>query len=80
MARLGKRDVETLMGVYDDDPQAALSTALAHVLNLPGASWSELIAAARFDPHRHHALLEGDRAAMDELAAELNELRTLPGR
>jgi hypothetical protein len=41
------------------------------------AEWACLVRAAEFDPQREAALLAGDQVALDALAAELNELRTL---
>ena len=42
-----------------------------------GAEWARLVRAAGFDPERETALLAGDQVALDALAAELNEVRTL---
>ncbi len=77
IARLTKRDVETLLASYDADPIGALSAALRIVLQRPGAAWPELIEAARFSDTRTAALLLGEERAFDALAAELNELRKL---
>jgi hypothetical protein len=44
----------------------------------PHASWAELV--ARLDPDRRPALLAGDLEALDQLAAELNELREITPR
>ena len=41
--------------------------------------WARLVRSAGFDPERTAALVAGDQAALDALAAELNELRTLAG-
>ena len=75
--RLGKIQVERMLGVYDDDPVAALADALRIVLGAPGASWDELIARAPIAVDRRAALLRHDQRALDALAAELNEVRTL---
>ena len=77
MSRLNKFDVEALLRAYDHDPVAALAVALAKVLDRPAAGWAALVAAAPFDPERRALLLAGDQAALDRLAADLNELRTL---
>lgn len=77
MTRLNKFDVEQLMNDYDADPMGALSAALAKVLDLHGATWPELVAAAPLDAAVRAALLEGSQDALDSLARDLNELRTL---
>lgn len=77
MTRLNKFDAEALMNSYDADPQAALAVALATVLDRPGAAWPELVHLAPLDEQRKQALLSGSQAALDDLARELNELRTL---
>ncbi len=77
MARLSKFDVEVLLAGYDNDPVAALTQALAKVLDRAGATWVELIAAAPFPAERRQRLLEFTTAALDDLLRELNELRTL---
>lgn len=79
MARLSKRDVESLMASYDHDAQAALTVALSRVLDLPDATWEELLLAAPFAEARRRALADGDQQALDLLVAELNEMRTLDG-
>ncbi|CAB4881575.1 unannotated protein [freshwater metagenome] len=66
-----------LLARYDQAPVAALTTALRRVLGRPDAAWPELLAAARFTDTRTAALLVGDERALDALAAELNEIRTL---
>lgn len=77
MTRLSKFDVEALMNGYDADPLSALTAALAKVLDRPELGWRELLAAAPLSPARRAALLAHEQAALDELARELNELRTL---
>lgn len=77
MARLTKRDAEALMASFDIDPCAALTVALARLLDLPGATWEQLLAAAPLTAERRTALAAGDQRALDHLAAELNENRTL---
>lgn len=79
-----KRDVERLWDRYDDDPIAALTEALAVVLDAPVAAHDEggfahLVARAPFGPERRSQLLRHDVAALDELARQLNEDRSLAG-
>ena len=76
-ALLRKRDVEALLDHFDDDPVAALTIALQRVLGRPEASWLELLEAAPMSPGRRLALAAADQDALDALARELNELRTL---
>ena len=66
--------------MFDFDPIGALSTALRKVLDRPGAQWPELVAAAAFTDTRAAALLRGERRSLDELASELNELRSVEHR
>lgn len=48
------------------------------VLEQPDLGWATLVRAAGFSDTRSAALLVGEQGALDALAAELNELRTLP--
>jgi hypothetical protein len=75
VGRLRKRDVERLLSAYDEHPLASLSEALRIVLDQPRADWSELLAAAPLEEDRRQRLLAQDPEALDDLAAELNELR-----
>ena len=77
IARLKKLDVERLLNDYDADPIGALTAALRRVLHMPDAAWAELLAAAPFDASRRQLLLSADEASLDQLAAELNERRSL---
>ena len=81
MTRLRKRDAARLLDRYDSDPISALSVALGVVLdvNEPLPSWSDLVASCGFDDERTRRLVRGDPDALDQLAAELNELRQLHG-
>ena len=63
--------------MYDDDPVAALTSALRRVLDQPDATWPELVASAGFSDTRTAALLIAEEGALDELAREMNELREL---
>ncbi|MFZ9629665.1 MAG: hypothetical protein ACO3C1_09985 [Ilumatobacteraceae bacterium] len=78
MTRLRKADVEVLLRTYDDDPVAALTAALQRVLEVPDADWVSLVELAGFADGRRRRLLDGDQRSLDELAAELNEQRSLP--
>lgn len=77
VARLTKRRVEELLAGYDADPVGSLTVALRVVLEREGATWPELVAAGGFDDTRRAALLLGEERALDALATELNERRTL---
>lgn len=77
MAVLRKRDVERMLDTYDDDPVGALTAALRVVLDAPGLDWNALVEAADLDATRRTHLLAGDPGALDGLARELNETRTL---
>ena len=68
-----------MLSTYDADPVAALAAALRIVLERHDDSWPELVQAAAFTETRAAALLVGEQGALDDLAGELNELRTLPG-
>jgi hypothetical protein len=74
---LRKRDVERLLADYDESPTGALTDALARVLGLSAPAWEEAVRAAALPPAREQALLAGEQAALDELAGELNETRTI---
>ncbi|MCE9623300.1 MAG: hypothetical protein K8R99_13235 [Actinomycetia bacterium] len=77
MTRLKKAHVETLLREYDTDPIRALTTALRVALDRPGADWPALLAAAPLPASRRDRLQASEQAALDELAAELNEARGL---
>ncbi|MEO6126345.1 MAG: hypothetical protein ABIR32_21810 [Ilumatobacteraceae bacterium] len=77
IARLSKRNVEGLFAIYDADPVAALTIALRRVLDQDDATWPELLASAPITDTRRAALLVGEQGALDALAAQLNELRSL---
>ena len=77
MRRLKKRDVETLLQAFDHDPVGALTASLRIVLNRPDDDFDELIAQADLADERRQRLLQRQPNALDELAAELNERRTL---
>jgi hypothetical protein len=76
-SRLGKRHVEALLAAYDADPVGALTAALRHVFQAPTADWAHLVALGDFEPDRAALLVARDVRALDELAAELNEMRTI---
>jgi hypothetical protein len=77
VSRLRKRDVEVLLETYDTDPIGALTHALRHVLDDPSGSFPSLVGAAPIDDRRRALLLAHQVEALDELLAELNEVRTL---
>ena len=77
IAALTKAEVERLLTDYDADPIGALTNALRTVLRMPDATWPELLAAAPIDAGRRQLLLSAEQAALDQLAAELNEQRRL---
>lgn len=79
MRRLRKADVEALLRDYDQDPIGALTAALRIVLDRPRDDWAALLVAAPLSDSRRGALLVGDQTALDELAAQLNEVRSVGG-
>lgn len=80
--RLSKRAVESLLNTYDDDPIGALETALRYLCDRPNATFDELVddlhERGTLNTTRQRALLDRSVAALDALAAELNETRQLP--
>jgi hypothetical protein len=46
------------------------------LLDMPNATWAEVLRVAPIDDDRRRRLLSEDEAALDELAAELNEFRS----
>lgn len=77
MSPLRKREVEQMWQRYDTDPVGALSDALRRVLDTDEADWTALVKRAGFTCARRILLQARDQAALDELARELNELRSL---
>jgi hypothetical protein len=71
---LSKRDVETLMNSYDSNPRDALEEALRVVTGRHRSSFETLVQLLQLP----RDLIEGNVAALDSLARELNEDRQLP--
>jgi hypothetical protein len=66
-----------LLADYDAGPVWALTTALRVALDMPEANWATLLTSAPIDEARRQRLLSADESSLDQLAAELNEHRTL---
>ena len=77
MRKLTKREVETLLDTYDDDPMGALSVAISLTQEEMLDSWSEVVQKAELDENRAHRLREGHTEACDELLKRLVENRSL---
>lgn len=77
MSRLKKADAAALMDGYDADPVGALTAALRVALDRPDLEWTALVKLAGFSCARRIRLQGNDPVALDELAAELNELRVV---
>lgn len=72
---LKKSEVEALMSAYDSDPVGALTSALRVVTGHDHATWEHIVSLL---PERQRLqLIEAETSAMDLLAAELNETRTV---
>jgi len=74
-ALLTKRDVEQLLTMYDEQPQASLLAALRKCLGMPNATWETLIELAAPLSNEMQLLLSHDTEALDALAQRLNETR-----
>ena len=72
---LTKRDVENLLTDFDPHPIETLTASLRVVLGRPSATWEHLV--MYLPPDRREALERGDEKALDLLAAEMNETRTV---
>jgi hypothetical protein len=79
VTRLNKRDVEKLLDHLDDDPIGALTTALQKVLDARAAAWPVLIERLPLSTSERGRLLDQELDAMYDLAALLNEQRTIEG-
>ena len=75
MARLSKSQAEALLAAYDASPIDSLTSALRIALDAPAMEWAALLDLADFSAARQQRLLRGEAVALDELAAELNEVR-----
>ena len=73
--RLTKTDVETLMNSFDDDPYEALTRALRIALGRPDSAFEALVNLAPIDHAWRSGAIAGHVAALDSLAALLNEDR-----
>jgi hypothetical protein len=72
---LKKREAEALMTEFDAHPIEALTRSLRIVLGSPHATWEHLLLA--LPATRRVALQRNEEKALDLLAAELNETRTI---
>ncbi len=79
MTALTKRDVEQLLQAYDTDPVGAVTVALRTTLDRPDLDFTALVKLAGFSCARRIRLQAHDVQALDELVAELNELRVVSG-
>jgi hypothetical protein len=77
VTRLKKVHVEALLSDFDSDPVGALTRALRVTLDKPDDEWLALLSRAPLSPIRRDRLRAAEQAALDELAAELNEQRQL---
>lgn len=80
MARLSKAQVEAMLATYDAAPIQSLTSALRIALDAPAMEWAALLGLADFSAARSQRLLRGEAAALDELVAELNEVRGVAAR
>ena len=76
--RLSKHDVENLMKAIDDEPHAALAAAMRIALGRPHATFETLVRLAPIEATWRSGALAGHVAAIDRLAATLNEMRGFP--
>lgn len=75
---LSKRDVESLMKGFDENPHHALTVAMRIALGRPHATFETLVHLAPIDPVWRRGAIAGHVAALDRLAALLNEMRGFP--
>ena len=66
-----------MLDSYDEDPIAALTTALSLTLEADQPSWASLVHLAGVTQLQRHALLAHDTVALDELLKQLVENRSL---
>ena len=69
-----------MLAGYDADPIAALTAAMQLSLDMPDATWAQLLAAAPIDDGRRKLLETADQVSLDRLVSELNERRGLDDR
>lgn len=76
MVQLNKKQVETLLGSYDQAPIDSLLIALRIVLDQPSLSWNEALGVL---PNKFHPqLIAAERSdLLDELVKQLVEYRGL---
>ena len=77
MNKLTKKEVETLLDTYDDDPAGSLRTAISSLLGVECPTWDSMRTLL---PERYTAsgLLESqETATMDGLVKQLVEHRSL---
>lgn len=77
MHTLTKKEVETLLGMYDQDPVNSLRLAVSSTLGIQCPTWEVMVAQL---PQRYTAsglLAQQETSAMDDLVKQLVEHRSL---
>jgi len=77
MRKLSKRDIEALLGQYDNDPVDALHTALRILIPMCPDDWNTTVALLSVSEEQKTALCAGKIEALDSLVKQLVETRGL---
>jgi hypothetical protein len=77
MRKLSKRDVEALLREYDNNPVAALHTALRILIPSCPSEWRETVAFLPVSDDEKNALQKREIGALDALVKKLVETRGL---
>ena len=77
MRRLSKRDVEALLGEYDNNPVAALHAALSILIPDCPKDWSGAVDCLQMTEAAKQSLRDHDTAALDALVKQFVETRSL---
>ena len=77
MRKLSKRDVEALLGEYDNNPVASLHTALRVLIPICPDNWSATVALLSVSEEQKNDLRAGKIEALDALVKQLVENRGL---
>lgn len=74
---LSKRDIEELLGAYDNNPVDALTKSLSKILDGSGDSWDSIVSQIPESVASHSLLKVRDNATLDAVLKHLVEYRCL---
>ena len=74
---LTKKEIETLLDMYDQDPVNSLRTAVGSALGIECPTWDSMMALLPLQYTESGSLAQQETSAMDDLVKQLVEHRSL---